>query len=475
MPNLTIRQAQQKLRSGEITALELTKSYLNKIKERDGKIGAYLTVTEKEALAKAKETDASGDYSRPLAGIPISLKDVVSTKDIRTTAASKILENYIPAFNATVWQRLKDAGAILLGKVNTDEFTMGSSCENSALQTTRNPHDLERVPGGSSGGAAASVASDQCIFSIGTDTGGSIRQPANFCGTVGLKVTYGRVPRYGCIPYASSFDTVGPITKTVEDAALVLEVIAGPDGLDTTSKNEPMENYSEELQNQLKGKKVGIITDFLVEGIDPKIKADFQNSVTNFAAKTGVEIVDLSLPLTRYAIAAYYLLAKSEASTNLARYDGIRYGARTNEAADLANFYSQTRGENFGPEVKRAIMMGTFALSSGYYDAYYRKAAQVRKLIKDDFERLFKEVDVLLAPVSPVLPFKIGEKAEDPLAMYLVDAFTVPINLAGLPSLAVPTGKIDNLPTGLQIIGPQFAEKSILNFGWHLEQLFGQI
>lgn len=471
MENLTLKQAKDLLKSGKITATELTKYYLDRIEKIDPKVDAYLTITKEEALKKAEEIDKKGDFSAPLAGIPIALKDVVSTKGIRTTAGSKILENYIPPFSAVVWERLEEAGAILLGKVNTDEFTMGSSCENSAFKPTKNPWDLTRVPGGSSGGSAAAVRADECVFAIGTDTGGSIRQPANFCACVGLKVTYGRVPRYGVIPYASSFDTIGPLTKTVEDAALVAEVIAGHSEKDATTPQIEVPKYSEGLQNSIKGKKIGLPKEYFEEkGLDENIKKQLLDTAHAFAQETGAEIKEISLPLTEYAIPAYYILAKSEASTNLARYDGVRFGHKTEEAHDLKEFYEKTREQGFGPEVKRAIMMGTFTLSAGYFDAYYKKAARVRSLIKQDFEKAFKEVDVIFAPVSPFSPFKLGEKLDDPLQMYLADIFTVTANLAGIPGLAVPTGLVNNLPTGLQIFGKQFAEQDILNFGWHLEK-----
>lgn len=472
--NLTIKQAKELLTSGKTTAVALAEAYFARIEAVDPQISAFLTITRAEALKRAQEIDAKGDYSAPLAGVPVALKDVLSTKGVRTTAGSKILENYIPPYSSVVWERLEAAGAVLLGKVNTDEFTMGSSTESSAFCITKNPWDLTRVPGGSSGGPAAAVSADETVFAIGTDTGGSIRQPANFCGIVGLKPTYGRVPRYGTIPYASSFDTIGPMTKTVEDAALVLEVIAGRSERDSTTPALPVPKYTETLQNPLKGKKIGIPKEYLeLEGFEPALKKQFQEAVAGFARAADCEIKEISLPHTEYAIPAYYLLVKSEASTNLARYDGVRFGHRTTEAHNLTEFYEKTRDEGFGPEVKRAIMMGTFALSSGYFDAYYKKAARVRALIKRDFDRAFAEVDVIFAPVSPFQAFKIGEKMDDPLQMYLADVFTVTANLAGIPGLSVPTGLLGGLPCGLQILGKQFSEAEILNFGWHVEKAIG--
>lgn len=471
MENLTITKALNLLRSKKISALELTKNYFEKIDKIEPKIDAYLTLNKENALKKAKEIDNKNDYSASLSAIPIAIKDCLCTKGLKTTAGSKILENYIPPYTATAVKKLENAGAIILGKANTDEFTMGSSCENSAFKNTKNPWDTSRVPGGSSGGPASAVASDECIAALGTDTGGSVRQPANFCGCVGLKPTYGRVSRFGAIPYASSFDTIGPLAKTVEDTALMIEVIAGNDSKDSTTPKINVPKYSNNLQNDISNKTIGIPKEFLEnEGIDPKIKKHFEETIKNFAKSANVKIQYISLPLTEYAIPTYYLLVKSEASTNLARYDGVRFGRKTENAKNLTEFYEKTRGEGFGPEPKRAIMMGTFALSAGYYDAYYKKAACVRALIKQDFDKAFEEVDAIFAPVSPFLPFKIGEKIDNPLQMYLADIFTVPANLAGIPGLSIPTGLIDNLPTGLQILGKQFAESEILNFGWYLEK-----
>ncbi|MCT4592330.1 MAG: Asp-tRNA(Asn)/Glu-tRNA(Gln) amidotransferase subunit GatA [Candidatus Gracilibacteria bacterium] len=472
MQNLTIKTAKELLKSGQKKATDLVNEYFSKIEQIDPELGAYLSLNKEGALKKADEQDKKGTYDLPLEGIPVSIKDVIAIKGLKNTAGSKILENYISPYDSVVWERLEKAGAIVLGKVNTDEFTMGSSTENSALKSTRNPWNKNHVPGGSSGGSACSVASNQCVFSIGTDTGGSIRQPANFCGCVGLKPTYGRVPRYGVISYASSFDTIGPLTKNVEDAAIVMEIISGISEKDATTVDKPIDNYSENLQNPIKGKKIGIIKEFIEqEGFDPELKKDFMDNVEKFAKTNDLEIKEISMSLTEYAIATYYILVKSEASTNLARYDGVRYGKKTEEAYDLEEFYKKTREKGLGSEVKRAIMTGTFALSSGYFDAYYKKASKVRTMIKKEFDQAFNEVDAIFAPVSPFQAFKIGEKINDPLQMYLSDIFTVTTNLAGIPSIAIPTGVINELPTGLQIMGQHFAEKDILNFAWHLEQM----
>lgn len=483
MHKLTIAQAHAKLKNKEITALELTQAILKRVKEVEPKVDAYITLVEKDALAQAEDIDKKGDFSHPLTGIPVALKDVYCTEGLKTTAASKILENYVPPYDSTVVKKLKDVGAIILGKVNTDEFTQGSSTENSAFKTTKNPWDLERVPGGSSGGSAAAVAADECLFSLGTDTGGSIRQPASFCSCTGLKNTYGRVSRYGVMPYASSFDTIGPLAKTAEDAAIILETIAGVDPNDSTTVDKEVPKYSNLIQEEIKGMKIGVPQEFFAEGLDPQVEKITRDAIAKFK-EMGAEVQEVSLPLTKYAIATYYLLVKAEASTNLARYDGIKYGHTTDnpDAKELADIYAYSRTEGFGDEVKRAIMMGTYTLSAGYYDAYYLKAAKVRALVKKEYDEIFDKVDVLIAPVSPVLPFKAGENVSDPLAMYLVDAFTVPVNLAGICGLSVPAGFAEEggkkLPVGVQILGPQFGEETILRAGhqfqlateWHLER-----
>lgn len=473
MPSdLTIAAAHELLKNKQISATELTKQYLDRIAAVDPKVEAYLTVTAEQALAHAKKIDEAGDFSNPLTGIPMGMKDALCTKGIRTTAASKMLENFVPPYDATVVEKLEKVGSVMIGKVNHDEFMMGSSTENSAFKTTKNPWDLTRVPGGTSGGSAAAVIADEAIFSIGTDTGGSIRQPAAFCGCVGLKPTYGRVSRYGVIPYASSFDTIGPVTKTVEDAAIVLSAIAGTDPKDSTTPAKPVPNYQAALQASIKGKKIGLPKEFFPSELNSTIAESVKNAAKELE-KLGCEIVEISLPLTKYAIPAYYILAKAEASANLARYDGIRFGHVTDKFADLTEMYKKSRAEGFGPEVKRAIMMGTYVLSAGYYDAFYLKAAKVRTLIIEEYRKAFESVDAILTPVTPSQPFQIGVHSDDPIAMYLEDVFTVPINLAGIPGLSLPVGFANGLPIGAQLLGPQFGEEIILNIGWHLEQAIG--
>ena len=467
----TIADAKKMLETKEISALELTNLFIERIEEFDETIGSFTETCFSLAREQAKKLDISGDFSAPLAGIPYSLKDVVAKKGLKNTAGSKILENYISPYDATVAEKLEKSGAILLGKVNTDEFTQGSSCENSALQLTRNPWNAKKVPGGSSGGSAASVAKYLGLFSIGTDTGGSIRQPANFCGVTGLKVSYGRVSRSGIISYASSFDSIGPIAPTVDCVARVLEVIAGRDEKDATTPDIPVAEYSNILNatKNLSGKKIGVIKEFVnADGFDAELKLSFEKTVATIK-ELGGEVVEISLPLTKYAIPTYYLLVKAEASTNLARYDGIRFG----ETADVSNLeeqYTKTRSEFLGPEVKRAIMMGTYTLSAGYFDAYYVKAAKVRTLIKQEYEKAFEQVDAIIAPVTPFPAFNIGEKTSDPLEMYLADIFTVTANLAGVCGLSIPTEKINDLPAGVQILGKAFNEEEVLEIGSVLEK-----
>ncbi len=467
----TIAQAKKMLELKKISALELTNLYISRIEEFDKDLGSYTQTCFDSAREQAKKLDVSGDFSAPLAGIPYSLKDVISRVGLKNTAGSKMLENYEAPYNATVSELLEKSGAILLGKVNTDEFTQGSSCENSALQLTKNPWNSEKVPGGSSGGSAASIAKYLGLFSIGTDTGGSIRQPANFCGVTGLKVSYGRVSRSGIISYASSFDSIGPIAPTVDCTARVLEVIAGHDEKDATTPNISVEKYSDVNIKDLSGKKIGIIKEFTnADGFDENLKKSFEKTVEDIK-KLGGDVVEISLPLTKYAIPTYYLLVKAEASTNLARYDGIRFG-ETVKVSNLEEQYTKTRSEFFGPEVKRAIMMGTYTLSAGYFDAYYVKAAKVRTLIKEEYEKAFSLVDAIVAPVTPFSAFKIGEKTSDPLAMYLADIFTVTANLAGICGLSVPTEKVNNLPAGIQILGKAFDEKEILEIGSVIEKKY---
>lgn len=469
MHQLTLKQAIDKLKSGEITSLDLTAAIFERIEKVEPKVKSYITITKDSALSEAKESDtrrAKGKTLSDLDGIPVALKDVFLTKGVKTTAASKILHDFIPPHDATVVSKLKDAGCILLGKVNTDEFTMGSSTETSHFGPTHNPWDLDRVPGGSSGGSAAAVSADECLFSLGTDTGGSIRQPASFCSTVGLKVTYGLVSRNGVVSYASSFDTIGPITKTVEDAAIVLNHIAGNDPLDSTTVFEKLPDYTSFLSKDLKGVKIGIPKEFFGQGLDPEVEKILEDAKEKLIS-LGAVIEETSLPMTKYAIATYYIIAKSEASSNLSRYDGIRYGlsqlkTKSENVKSLEEVYFDARTEGFGDEAKRSIMMGTYTLSSGYYDAYYLKAAKVRTKIKEEYEKVLKKYDVLLTPVSPFPAFKIGEKMDDPLSMYLADADTVPINPAGVPAMSVPAGFTSaGLPVGMQLIGPIQGEGKI--------------
>lgn len=478
---LTIKEAGEKLKSGEITSVGLTKAVFERIAEVESKVAAYVTLCEQMAMEMARESDKrrkAGKILSEIDGIPIAVKDLFLTKGVKTTAGSKMLEDFIPINESTVTERLWSAGAVLVGKTNLDEFAMGSSTENSAYGITHNPWDLSRVPGGSSGGSAAAVAADECVAAIGTDTGGSIRQPASFCGIVGLKVTYGLVPRLGVVSYASSFDTMGPLTKSVEDAAIVLRQIAGTDVHDSTSTKDKLPDYAKCLSGDIKGVKIGVPKEFFGEGLDPRVKKAIE-AARDQLVELGAEVSEVSLPLTEYAIPAYYILVKSEASSNLSRYDGIRYGHsilkdKKEKNITLEQAYSLSRTEGFGDEAKRSIMMGTHTLSSGYFDAYYKKAARVRTKIKQEYEKIFQEYDCLIAPVSPFPAFKIGEKVSDPLAMYMSDIDTAPINIAGVPALSVPAGFVDekgvSLPVGLQIIGPMFGETKILNVGYAFEQ-----
>lgn len=453
MTDLTLKEVLDGLKAKKFSSVELTKACLERIKSLNPKINAYLTVCEDEALKAAERADKLQDL--PFLGVPFSMKDVYSTKGIKTTAGSKVLENYIPPYNATVYQKLLDAGAILLGKTNMDAWGHGASTENSDFGAVKNPWNLEYVAGGSSGGSAAALAADMTIFEIGEDTGGSIRMPSSFCSTVGLKVTYGRVSRYGAIAYASSLDSMGPMGKSVEDVALLLSIIAGNDKKDATSSPKPVSDYADGLKKSIKGLKIGLAKEFYEKGLDKEVKEIVEKAIKILETQ-GAEIVDISIPSTEYGIATYYIIAPSETSSNLARYDGIRFG---NDRSA------------FGDEAKRRIMLGTYALSSGYYDEYYLKAQKVRTLVKQDFERAFTKCDVILAPVSPTPPFKIGEKVDDPLSMYLVDVYNVLVNLAGVPSLVLPCGfSSDGLPIGMQIIGPQFSESLILNVGYQYEQ-----
>ncbi|WP_081963110.1 Asp-tRNA(Asn)/Glu-tRNA(Gln) amidotransferase subunit GatA [Desulfosporosinus sp. HMP52] len=455
----------------EISSTELTKAYIDRIKSVDPALQAYLTVLEDEALAQAAEVDekiSQGQALKPLEGIPMALKDNMCTEGIRTSCASKMLENFYPPYNATVTERLRAAGTILLGKLNMDEFAMGSSTENSYFAKTRNPWNLECVPGGSSGGSAVAVAGDEAAFTLGSDTGGSIRQPAAFCGVVGMKPTYGAVSRLGLIAFASSLDQIGPFTKTVRDNALVMNAIAGHDPLDSTSVPIEAPDYTKFLVNDIKGLKIGIPREYFGAGIDPEVAKGIQAGIQTLI-DLGAEVAECSLPHTEYAIPAYYLIATAEASSNLARYDGVRYGYRA-DADDVLGMFKKTRAEGFGQEVKRRIMLGTYALSSGYYDAYYLKAQKVRTLIKQDFDKAFEKFDVLLSPTAPTSAFKFGEKSADPLAMYLSDITTVPINLAGIPAISIPAGFVNGLPIGMQLMGKAFGEGSLYRVAYTFEQ-----
>ncbi|MDP9366213.1 MAG: Asp-tRNA(Asn)/Glu-tRNA(Gln) amidotransferase subunit GatA [Chloroflexota bacterium] len=455
-------EARRRLDAREVSARELTEAHLARIAEVDGTVHAYLHVMAEEAKAQADAADeaiAAGDAS-PMTGIPVALKDVLCTTDAPTTAASRILEGYRSPYDATVVARLREQGAVLLGKANTDEFAMGSSTEYSAYGPTRNPWDLARVPGGSSGGPAAAVAAGEAIVGLGSDTGGSVRQPAGFCGVVGVKPTYGRVSRYGLIAFASSLDQIGPFARTVEDAAIALQAIAGHDPCDSTSSPETVPDYRASLAGDLRGTRIGIAEEYRVEGMEPEVDKTVAAAVEKLR-DLGAEIVPVTLPHTKYALPTYYITAPAEASANLARFDGVKYGLAV-EAPTLRETYERTRGEGFGAEVKRRIMLGTYALSSGYYDAYYVKAQKVRTLIKRDFDEAFARVDAIVAPTSPTVAFPIGARTDDPYQMYLADVFTLPASMAGVPAIAVPCGFADGLPVSLQIIGKAFDEATIL-------------
>lgn len=470
--SFSVSLAARLLAEGEISSRELTASVFSRIEAVEPKVNAFTSVFRERAMEQAEFADKTlkRGGGGPLCGVPVSVKDVLCTKGLRTTCGSKMLDNFIPPYDATVVAKLLEAGAVIIGKNNMDEFAMGSSTENSAFFVTRNPWDLSRIPGGSSGGSAAAVAAEMGLCSIGSDTGGSIRQPASHCGVVGLKPSYGRVSRYGLVAYASSLDQVGPITKTVEDAALLLNVIAGHDPKDSTSMPRPVPDYLDALDRDLKGLVLGLPREYFnSEGLAPDVSRCVYKAVKTLE-DLGAEVVEVSLPHTEYAVAAYYLIATAEASSNLARYDGVKYGFRDPDPAGLAEMYKNTRSKGFGAEVRRRIILGTYALSSGYYDAYYGKASAVRTLIMRDFARAFAACDVIVAPVCPTPAFLIGEKCSDPLTMYLSDIFTVPANLAGLPGISVPCGfSSDNLPIGLQIMGDQFREENILTVARHLE------
>ncbi len=461
------------IRNKEITAVELTQASLNRIKNIDDKLGAFNSLTEETALNTAKKVDeklAKGEELPLLAGVPLALKDNMNLIGSKTTASSKILENFVSPYNATVTDKLLNNLVPIVGKANLDEFAMGSSNENSAFKKVHNPWNLNKVPGGSSGGSAAAVASCEAALALGSDTGGSIRLPASFCGIVGMKPTYGIVSRYGLIAFASSLDQIGPFARTVEDAAMLLEVIAGHDTHDSTSLNRPVENYTAHLNNDIKGKKVGVIKDLMGEGLSDDVRNAIENAIETYKS-LGAEIVEIDLPNIKYSIGIYYILATAECSSNLARFDGVKYGHRTENAENLLEMYCKTRAEGFGDEVKRRIMLGTYALSSGYYDAYYKKAQQMRRLVTEDFVNAFKTADVLISPTCPNTAFDLGSKANDPLAMYLTDIATISANLAGIPGMSVPAGfDKDGMPIGLQILAPQLGEVSLFNFGYKFEQ-----
>jgi len=470
---LSIQQAHELLASRQISSEELTRAYLGRIQKLDPQIQSFVTIAEEVAMEQAKEADSQiklGEGLTPLTGIAYSAKDSLSTRGVNTTCSSKILENYKPFYDCTAIQKLKAANAVLLGKTNMDEFGMGSSTENSGFFTTHNPWNLDYVPGGSSGGSAAAVAAGLAPFALGEDTGGSVRMPAGFCGITGLKTTYGRVSRYGLIPLVSSFDTIGPMARSAYDVALVLEAIAGRDPKDSTSRVEPVGHYSETLKTSenLHGLRIGIPKEYFVEGLDPEMNAALQTAIKEIE-NLGAEAVEVSLPHTQYAIPVYYLILFAEASSNLAKYDGVRFGLSERDVDSLLDLYLKTREEGFGAETKRRIMLGTFALSAGYYDAYYLKAQKVRSLIRQDFQKVFESCDALITPVAPTTAFRIGEKITNPLDMYLSDVHVVAVNLAGIPSLSVPCGFSNGLPVGMQIIGPHLSEETLLKIG-HLYQ-----
>ena len=472
----TAHELSTRMRTGEITAKEITAAVLEKIEATEPEINAFISVTPEQALTRAEEVDerrAAGEKLGPLAGIPLAIKDIICVEGGRTTCGSRILENFVAPYDATIVGRLRRADAVFVGKTNMDEFAMGSSTENSHFGPTRNPRDPERVPGGSSGGSAAAVAADETILALGSDTGGSVRQPAAYCGVVGLKPTYGRISRYGLVAYASSLDQIGPVAKDVEDAALLLEVIAGHDRRDSTSIDAPVPTYTENLKQEIKGLKVGLAREHFPDQLDAEI-AQTTRQAAECLQEVGAELVDISLPVAghpEYCIGAYYLIAMGEASANLTRYDGVKYGYRAEGAGNLLEMYCRTRSEGFGAEVKRRIMLGTYALSAGYYDAYYLKAQKVRTLIRRDFESAFARCDALLSPVAPTTAFRIGENIDDPLQMYLNDIYTVSVNLAGIPGISVPFATAgDGLPIGVQLLAAPLQEERLLRLAYALEQ-----
>lgn len=474
--SLTVSEIARKIKEKEITIKEVLDSVYNRIENVEEKVSAYVTLTKEQAYNRAtklQERLDNGEDIGIMGGVPIAIKDNICTNGIKTTCSSKMLENFVPFYDATVIEKLENAGAIIIGKTNMDEFAMGSSTENSAIKKTKNPWNLERVPGGSSGGSAAAVACDIAPCALGTDTGGSIRQPASFCNVVGLKPTYGLVSRYGVVAYASSLDQVGPLTKSVEDAAILLNVIAGKDEKDTTSADISKKDYLKSIKDDIKGKKIGVPTEFISDGINPDVKKAYEENL-NTLKELGAEIIEIKLDYAKYSLPTYYIIATAEASSNLGRYDGIRYGHRAKDFSSLDELYVKSRTEGFGDEVKRRIMLGTYVLSSGYYDAYYKRGQKVRTLIIDDFKKAFEKCDVIAIPTTPNTSFKFGEKTSNPLEMYLEDIYTVPVNIAGLPGISVPGGFDKNgMPIGMQFISKAFDEENLLQVAYTFEKNTG--
>ncbi len=479
---LGVTELSKLLQTKDLSAREAAQSYLSRMEKAEPQIGAFLTVTKEEAIVAAEDIDRrrmAGESLPPLAGVPMGIKDNICTKGIKTTCASRILGNFVPAYDATAYRKMKEAGCVLLGKMNMDEFAMGSSTENSSVKITRNPRDITCVPGGSSGGAAAAVAANEAPFTLGSDTGGSIRQPASFCGVVGMKPTYGSVSRYGLIAFASSLDQIGPLTKTVADSALVLNALCGHDSKDSTSVHREYTDYTLELQKGVKGLRIAVPREFFGEGLHASVKSAVEKAAAFYASR-GAELIEVSLPTLKYALPAYYVISSAEASSNLARFDGVRYGYRAEEYEDLNDLYIKTRSQGFGPEVKRRIMLGTFALSAGYFDAYYKKALQVRTRIMEEFSNIFASCQAVLSPVAPTTAYRIGEKTHNPLEMYLGDIYTVPVSIAGLPALSVPCGADDTgLPIGMQLTGRPFSEPLLYRIANAYEQenkhVFGEV
>ena len=470
---LTVHELQEKLKNKELTVSEITKAYVDRINDKEKDVNAFITLLTDEAISKSEEIEEkinNGELSSELAGIPIGIKDNICTKGVKTTCASKMLENFVSPYDATVMERINGEGMITLGKLNMDEFAMGSSTEHSALAKTRNPWNLNTVPGGSSGGSAAAVAANMVPWALGSDTGGSIRQPASLCGVVGLKPTYGLVSRYGLVAFASSLDQIGPITKDVKDSAILLNLLVGHDEKDTTSLDMPKVDYVAELKNDVKGLKIGVPKEFFAEGLNDEVRAALEKAIEKYK-ELGAEVEEFSLDIAKYSLAAYYIIACAEASSNLGRFDGIRYGYRTPNYENLEDIFVNSRSEGFGPEVKRRIILGTYVLSSGYYDAYYKKGQQVRTLVKKEFDNAFEKYDVVLTPTSPIVAFEAGTKSNNPLEMYLADICTVSVNVAGLPGISIPCGvNSEGMPIGMQLIGNRFEEAKILNAAYTYEQ-----